>query len=195
MCWSQGQFGKGWGISHHIIWDKGQSLPIWIPELSAAVRWHLSSTRDIYQPYTAYIILSSRDRMTRCKDIRILIIAEGKKFVVVKEVFNKKRAEIVFHDAGALPQFKYTLNAILFTVSSLASHNSLFNQCRPVPAIRRSVLHTSTWEAAFRGAWRNKIVNVYKKRCQLFIKKVKCWLSISWGCVCVSQVLKQRTKR
>ena len=108
MCWSQRKFGKGRGISQHIIWDKDQSLLIWIPELSAVVCWHLVSIRDIYQRYTVYITLSSRGQMTRCKDIRILIIIQRKKFVVLKEEWNEKSTEIVFQDAWTLSQFKHS---------------------------------------------------------------------------------------
>lgn len=105
-CWSPSKFGKGRGISQHIIWDKDQSLLIWIPELSAVVCWHLVSICDIYQRYTVYITLNSRGQMTRCKDIRILIIIQRKKFVVLREECNKKSTEIVFQDAGTLSQFK-----------------------------------------------------------------------------------------
>lgn len=105
-CWSRSKFGKGRGISQHIIWDKVQPLLIWIPELSAVVCWHLVSIGDIYQRYTIYIILSSRGQMTRCKDIRILIIIQRKKFVVLREECNKKSTEIAFQDAQTLSQFK-----------------------------------------------------------------------------------------
>lgn len=108
MCWSRSKFGKGRGISQHIIWDKDQSLLIWIPELLAVVCWHLVSIRDIYQRYSVSTILSSRGQMTRCKDIRILIIIQRKKFVVIKEECNKKSTEIVFQDAWTLSQFKHS---------------------------------------------------------------------------------------